>query len=234
MANYSKWDIDKWFQYSYMPTKRIIFVGSHSAETADGEESGTDCEMSEFFIKAMLHLNSTSNKPIMIHMNNLGGDWYHGMAMYDAIRASKAHVYGICWGYAMSMGSIIIQACDSRIVTRHCTFMIHESSDTLSGTTKKVQSWAKHNTDLQKRMYQIYHQRMRAAKPRITLKKIEELCASDTIYNAQEAVDCGLADWVLETLNDPYEFCATNEPNAKWKDGMKLGKRESSHSEDEN
>lgn len=225
---YTKEDIDRWFDYSYLPTQRMIHVGSHNAETASGEgESGTDCLMSEFFIKAMLHLNSISSKPIFIHMNNLGGDWFHGMSMYDAIRASKSHVYGVCWGYAMSMGSIVIQACDSRIITPHCTFMIHDGFECLNGTCKAVEAWAKYAGKLRKIMYEIYSERMKAAKPRITIQKIEDLCSHDTIFTAEESVSNGLADWVLEDMEDPAKYYATDTQNAKWKSGMKLGKHES-------
>ncbi len=225
---YIKEDIDRWFEYSYLPSKRLIHIGSHDAETSGGDgESGTDCQMSEFFIKAILHLNTISAKqPIFVHMNNLGGDWYHGMSIYDAIRASSAHVYGICWGHAMSMGSIIIQACDSRIVAPHCTFMIHDGFETLNGTCKTVEAWAKYVAKLRKKMYQIYLGRMKAAKPRITIQKIENLCSNDTIFTAESAVDYGLADWVLESLEDPYKYYATDNQNAKWKPSMKLGKHE--------
>ena len=52
MANYVREDIDRWFEYSYLPSKRMIHVGSHDAEIIDGEgESGTDCQMAEFFLK---------------------------------------------------------------------------------------------------------------------------------------------------------------------------------------
>ena len=227
MSNYTKEDIDRWFDYSYLPSKRIIYVGSHNAEMASGEgESGTDCQMSEFFIKAILHLNTISHKPIFIHMNNLGGDWLHGMAIYDAIRASQTHVYGICWGYAMSLGSIIIQACDSRIVAPHCIFMIHDGSESLTGTCKSIERWAKYTAQSRRRMYEIYLSRMKAVKPRMTITKIEQLCSHDTIFTAEEAVANGLADWVLENIEDPYRYYATDNQNAKWQSGMKLGKHE--------
>lgn len=231
---YIKEDIDRWFEYSYLPSKRLVHIGSHDAEMESGEgESGTDCQMSEFFIKAILHLNSISSKPIFVHMNNLGGDWFHGMSIYDAIIASTAHVYGVCWGHAMSMGSIIIQACDSRIITPHCTFMIHDGFDTLSGTYRTIEAWAKYSGKLRQRMYEIYLSRMKMAKPRITIEKIKELCSHDTIFTSKETINYGLADWVLETLEDPYKYYATDNQNAKWKSGMKLGKHETEEGEEE-
>lgn len=234
MANYVKEDIDRWFDYSYLSSKRMIHIGSHDAEMESGEgESGTDCQMSEFFLKAITHLNRISNQPIVVHMNNLGGDWFHGMSIYDAIRASTAHVYGICWGYAMSMGSIIIQACDSRIVSPNCTFMIHDGTEDLHGPCKSVEAWAKFAAKSRQRMYEIYFSRMKPAKTRITMKRIEELCSHDTIFTAEDAVNYGLADWILETLEDPYKYYATDTQNAKWQSGMKLGKHEAEEEVDE-
>ena len=75
-------------------------------------------------------------------------------------------------------------------------------------------------------MYEIYLSRMKPAKPRITIKKIEELCSHDTIFTAEETVNYGLADWVLDDLDDPYKYYATDSQNAKWKPAMKLGKHE--------
>lgn len=224
---YIKEDIDRYFDYNYLPSKRLIYIGSQNAETINGEgESGVDCKMSEFFIKAITHLSSISNKPIIVHMNNIGGDYQHGMAIYDAIRLSSSHIYCICWGHAMSMGSIIVQACDSRIVAPHCTFMIHDGFENLNGTCKSIEAWAKYTTKMRKRMYEIYFSRMKATKPRITLQKIEEFCSHDTIYTADEAVNQGLADWVLETMEDPYNYYATDTQNSKWQPAMKLGKHE--------
>lgn len=227
MASYIKEDGDRWFDYNYFPSKRIIYLGSHTAETKESNgESGTDCQMAEFCLKALIHLNLNSKKPIIIHMNNMGGDYYHAMAIYDAIRASRCHVYGICWGYAMSMGSIIIQACDTRIVAPHCTFMIHDGSEYLSGTPKTVEAWTTHYKKLRKHMYEIYLSRMKAVRPRMNIKRIEELCSHDTIMSAQEAVRIGLADWILDTLKDPYEYCVTSTQDGKWQPGMKSGKHE--------
>lgn len=224
---YIKEDIDRFFDFGYLPSRRLIYVGSQTAEMDSGEgESGTDCRMAESFLKAMTHLNHISNKPIIIHMNNIGGDYTHGMAIFDAIRLSRCHVYGIAWGYATSMGSIILQACDTRIITPNCVFMIHDGTETFSGTCKAVEAWVRYSAKTRQRIYNIYYSRMKAAKPRITLKKIEDMCSHDTIFNAEEAVAYGFADWVMERIDDPYKYCATDNQNAKWQSGMKMGKHE--------
>lgn len=225
---YIKEDLDRYFDYSYLPSQRLIYMGSRSTETENDEgESGTDYRMSEFFIKAITHLNSISNKPIIVHMNNIGGDYQHAMSIYDIIRLSSSHIYGIAWSYATSMGSVILQAFDTRIITPSCVLMIHDGEDSLYGPCKSVEAWAKYNAKQRKKMYEIYFSRMKAAKPRITLKKIEELNSHDTIFTAKETVSWGLADWQMETIKDPYRYYATETQNSKWQPGMKIGKHES-------
>ena len=219
MAKQFKEDIDRYFDYSCYAPARYLYVGSIESDTEDGE-SGTDCAMSEYLIKGITYLESVNRKPITIYANNLGGDWYHGMAMYDAIRASNCHITMIAMGYACSMGSVILQAADTRIISPNCVFMIHDGQDSISGHPKDVQRWANQIPKIARRMYEIYQQRMKVKNSRITLKQIEELCNHDTIYNAKEAVAKGFADWVLETLGD-IKYTATDEEK-KWSpDGKK-------------
>lgn len=96
------------------------------------------------------------------------------MAIYDIIRLSPSHIYGTAWGYATSMGSIILQAFDTRIITPNCVLMIHDGKDSLTGTPKSVEAWAKQSKKIRKRTYEIYFTRMKAAKPRITIEKLKK------------------------------------------------------------
>jgi len=225
----SREDLDRYFEYGIYPQKRILDLLSVSED----EESGTDHKMFERFLKGITYLDSLSNKSITVQMNNIGGDWYHGMAIYNLIRACRCHVTIIAYAHACSMGSVILQAADTRIIAPDCVTMIHDGMDSLDGSQKSVENWAKEGKHIRKRMYDIYFERMKAAKPRITLKKIEELCSHDTIFNAQQAVDVGLADWVLESLEDPKKWVATKNAETKWQPEIKIkGKHEKEEDDD--
>lgn len=212
---HNKEELDHWFDVSVLQSQRTLYLGTCSQQS-DGE-SGTDWQMAEMFIKGITYLSSLSSKPIIVHQNNLGGDWYHGMAVYDAIRACRCHVTMVAWGYCCSMGSIIFQAADTRIIAPNAVMMIHDGEDTLHGPAKTVERWAAYSKVLRQRMYSIYLERIRE-KRRIKVEKIEDLCSHDTIYDAKKAVDVGLADWVLETMDDPKLHYATDE-GVKWKPG---------------
>jgi ATP-dependent Clp protease, protease subunit len=181
--------IDRFFDYDVHVETRTIYMGSIvSNETY---ESGTDAILAERMIKALTLLGTTPDKPIRILMNNLGGYWFHGMAIYDAIKACPAHVTIEVFGQAMSMGSIILQAADDRILHPNAWVMVHDGTDGFAGTPKSFEAWAVHSKKIRKKMYEIYAER--SGKP---ASYWEKKCANDYILSAVEAVEEGLADSV--------------------------------------
>ena len=80
-----------WFDQNLDTETRTIYMGSVGRNYND-EETGVDSFMAEYFIKGM-HMFETRNpeKEITIIMNNPGGEWYHGMAIYDTIMNSPCH-----------------------------------------------------------------------------------------------------------------------------------------------
>jgi ATP-dependent protease ClpP protease subunit len=152
-------EIDKWFDLNVDMDHRTIYMGS-AGYTYDESETGVDHLMAEFFIKGMHALEVKNKKPITILMNNPGGDWYHGMAIYDAIKCSQCHCTIRVYGHAMSMGSIILQAADRRIMMPNSRFMIHYGYDGKLGHAKIVYKWADEGKRVNWEMENIYLDRM--------------------------------------------------------------------------
>jgi hypothetical protein len=59
-------------------------------------------------------------------MQSRGGDWNDGMAIFDAIRATRSHVTILAYAHARSMTSIIFQAADQRVIMPNCIFLAHQ------------------------------------------------------------------------------------------------------------
>src|SRR5271166_6582243 len=116
MARIVKDDVDRFHDYSIHIPSRTIFMGTENLSETDFEESGVDTSMAERQIKNLHLLDSISKDEITILMNNIGGDVIHGMAIYDAIRSCQSHITIKVLGHAMSMGSIILQAADERLM----------------------------------------------------------------------------------------------------------------------
>lgn len=155
MANIIRENIDRWFDFNLDVDNRTLFMGSMSSNENSGE-SGVDNFMAEYVIKGMHVLDSKNDKPITIIMNNPGGDWYHGMAIYDAIHNSKSHCTIKVYGHAMSMGSIILQAADSRVMMPNSRFMIHYGYDGRYGHSKIFERWADEGKRVNLDMENIY------------------------------------------------------------------------------
>lgn len=145
---------DKWFDNNVDLTNRTIYIGSINKN--DGLESGVDAFMAESTIKAMHVLENKNSESITILMNNPGGDWYHGMAVYDVIKQAKSHCTIKVFGYAMSMGSIILQAADKRVMMPHSKFMIHFGSTSVDNHMKTVERVVEEEKRLNYIMENIY------------------------------------------------------------------------------
>lgn len=201
MARSIRDDLDKFFDYQiYLPT-RTIYIGSAENDMEDGE-SGTDAAMAERAVKSLHVLDSVAplgDKPITIYMNNPGGSVKSGFAIYDAIKACKNHVTMKCLGECSSMATIILQAADSRILSQHITFMIHSGTTAFSEDhIKNVKNAMKWDEMLDEYTVNIYLEKIRQKHPEFTRQQLNNKLQFDTFLTAQEAVDLGLADSILE------------------------------------
>ena len=201
MARFNKDDIDKFFDYQiYLPT-RTIYIGSAENDMESGE-SGTDTSMAERVVKSLHILDSTApsgDKPIVIMMNNPGGHVKSGFAIYDAIKACKNHITMICYGECSSMATVILQAADLRILAPHITFMIHMGTTMFSEDhIKNVKNALKWDDKLDEFTVSIYMEKIRQKHPDFTKQQLMSKLQFDSFLTAQQAVDLGLADSVLE------------------------------------
>lgn len=188
-------DVDKLYDYDLFIPGKIVYIGSVTADIEHGE-SGVDAVMAERAIKALTLLDQ-SDGDITIILNNPGGDWFHGMAIYDAIRQCKNHVIVKVYGMAMSMGGVILQAADERIMMPNAKFMMHYGSMGMQETHAKIfKKWADESERINDDMEQIFLEKMREKDPDFKLKKLKEMLDYDTILTAEETVKLGLADKV--------------------------------------
>jgi len=188
-------DFDKFHDYNLFMPARTIYYGS-MAEEWDGVEAGVDYISTSNLIKNLIILDNISQEPITIYMNTPGGDWYHGIALYDLIIGIRAPVTIVCLGWIMSMGTIILQAANKRVLLPNCGFMIHDGKEGYIGETKNFEAWAEEAKYTRKKMYQIYLHRIKQKHPRFTIAQVEKLCLHDRFLRPERAVELNLADMV--------------------------------------
>jgi ATP-dependent protease ClpP protease subunit len=120
---------------------RTIFLHAYIGES---EDPGVDYRMSARFIKNLHFLNNLNQTKITIHLQTIGGDWHEGMAIYDAMKASKSKIEIVGHGSVSSMGSIIMQAAHKRLLMPSAEFMVHYGDvalDTTSAGARTAVNW---------------------------------------------------------------------------------------------
>jgi ATP-dependent Clp protease protease subunit len=193
------------FEYGIDIQKRLLYLGS--LPNMMEADPGVDFRMAERAIKGLMFLDSlqygTGKKkrtvPITIALNTPGGDVDHGLAIYDAIKSCLNPVHIIVYGRAHSMGSIILQAADRRIMAPNASIMIHYGECYIEGHPKLV---AKFNSQLKRNklfMEQLFHKKMKEKNPKISLKKVQKMLDFDTFFTPAEAIKYGLADGILNS-----------------------------------
>lgn len=186
------------YEHGLAIPSRTLYMGSMSYEKNDKSESGVDFRMAENVIKG-LHIltNMDAINEITILMNNIGGDEYHGFAIYDAIKYSKAPVKIIVYGYAMSMGSVILQAAKKRVMTPNATMMVHMGSLDVGLDQRDITSFKGEWDRINMLTNEIYLGKIREHNPRYSPNQLNELLSTDRYLSAKQSVELGLADEVM-------------------------------------
>ena len=208
--NQKSYIIEELHLYDLLLDSREIFL--HGSEYSE-EDSGVDFRMSSRFLKNMRLLESISAEPIIIHQQSVGGEWHDGMLIYDMISNSNCHIIFVMHGIACSMGSIIPQAADTRVIMPSCTFMVHSGYTSISSdlTYKQSRSLFEIEEKLQETMLDIYCSVCRNGhifqKEQLNDKQIREFIIGkidqkeDWWLLARDAVNYGFADAVFGDLN---------------------------------
>lgn len=190
LANVEKFHSDN----LYIPTRTIYFGGTN---VLDDDPDEVNCKTAGQLIKNLHILDNKEKGPITIMLSTPGGNWEDGIAMYDVIKKIKSSVTIMGMGKLYSMGSIIMQAGDRRLLMPNSTMMIHDGSDGFEGNAKDYENWAEFSKHVRKTMYKIYYDKMKKKKTKITLKDVEEMCEHDNWFTAKEAIKVGLADRLM-------------------------------------
>jgi ATP-dependent protease ClpP protease subunit len=142
-----------------------------------------------------------------------GGTWENGMVIYDAIRSCRSYVTMLVHGQAYSMGAVILQAADFRVIQPNASVMVHAGDLCIEDTHTGVKSAVRWEECLQKKMLDILaikcaeglyfcdEEMTHAQIVRYINEKLYE--SQDWYLTAEEAVHYGFVDAVLGSEDAP-------------------------------
>jgi len=149
--------------------------------------------------KLMLLEADKPGKEIKFYINSPGGVVTSGMVMYDTIKLIKSPVSTICMGLAASMGSILL-SCGTkgkRFIFPSGEVMIHQPS--LGGYYQATSADIEIQAD-QIRKTKELGAKILAENCGKTVEQIMQDFDRDYWMNAQEAVDYGIVDGILDKI----------------------------------
>ena len=175
--------------YSRLLKDRIVFIGTP-----------VDDYVANSVIAQLLFLQMQDpKKDIHIYINSPGGSVTAGLAMYDTMQFLTCDVNTYCIGIAASMGSVLLTAGTKgkRFCLPNSHVMIHQVSGGAQGTASDIERTIGFMFNLKKRLNGILAHH--AGK---TIEQIEKDSDRDNYLTAEEAVEYGLVDKVLESRKE--------------------------------
>lgn len=166
--------------------ERIIWLGS---EVRDDIANSICAQM-------LLLAAEDPEEDIYLYINSPGGSVTAGMAIYDTMKYIKPDVATVAMGMAASMGQFLLTSGTpgKRYITPHTRVLMHQPSGGACGTASDIRI----NADLIMKMKHELSE-ITAQQTGKTVEQILEDSDRDKWFSAQEALEYGFVDHVVET-----------------------------------
>lgn len=173
--------------FSRLLMDRIVFLGAPIND-----------DVANIIIAQLLFLDADNpERDIYLYINSPGGIVSSGMAIYDTMQFLRAPVNTICMGMAASMAAFLLAAGtkNKRSALPHARIMIHQPSGGAQGTAADIEIQAREVLYLRTKLNELYSKHTGK-----TVEQIEKDSDRDRFMSAEEAVDYGLIDKVIQHM----------------------------------
>ncbi|MBP7530060.1 MAG: ATP-dependent Clp endopeptidase proteolytic subunit ClpP [Syntrophorhabdaceae bacterium] len=171
--------------YSRLLKERIVFLGT-----------AVDDMIANIIIAQLLFLESEDpSKDIYLYINSPGGIITSGLAIYDTMQYIKAPVVTTCIGQAASMGAVLLAGGEKgkRFALPHSRILIHQPLGGAQGQASDIDIQAKEILRMREAINYILVKH--TGQP---LEKVEKDTERDYFMDAQQAIEYGIVDQILE------------------------------------
>jgi len=180
--------------YSRLLRDRVIFLGGV-----------LDDDAANLIVAQMLFLsNEDAKSDIHFYINSAGGSVTAGMAVYDTMRFLRCDVSTYCVGLAASMGALLLLGGTNgkRFLLPNSSVMLHQPliRGRITGPATDLQIEAEEMLRVRQRIYDIIAEH--TGKDSAT---IEKDCDRNKWMNAQQAIEYGVGDKILEKMPEMAE-----------------------------
>jgi ATP-dependent Clp protease, protease subunit len=170
--------------YSRLLNERIIFIGQQ-----------IDDDIANLVVAQLIHLESDDpDKDIAVYVNSPGGSLHAGLAIYDAMQYVNPDVSTLCYGMAMSAGSLILTGGTKgkRYTLPNARILIHQPSSGFQGQSSDIEIHANEILELRRVLEEIYSRHTGQ-----TREQVHDDMERDRFFSTEQAVEYGLVDEII-------------------------------------
>ena len=151
----------------------------------------------ERFKECVARIANIKNKQVRVNIRSTGGDVNDAMLIYEALRATGAHVTTCCYGYTASAATIVAQAASEgcRYIASTSLYLIHNSICSVEGNAAEIEAEIELLRQTDERIAEIYARHSGRDKQEMAAL-MSENGGRGRWLSPVEVVEAGLADAV--------------------------------------
>lgn len=193
--------------YSLLLKNRIVFVGTPITD-----------QTANLIVAQLLYLsNDDSDAPIQMYINSPGGQIYAGLAIYDTMQMISNPINTVAVGVTASFGTVLLTAGTpgQRYALPHSTVHLHQPLGGVQGQATDIEIQTNEILRLRSTLNSILSRH--TGQPE---EKVKDDTERDYWLTAQDAVEYGLVDKVLEPNKDSILSAVSKSKKDKEEDSL--------------
>jgi len=132
---------------------------------------------------------------INLYVNSFGGSVFEGTAIYSQLKRHPAQKIGYVDGFACSIATIPLMACDKVIMPKNTMMMIHNMWNVVAGNASQLRKGADDLDVIMAGNRQAY---LMKSNGKLAEENLIQMLDAETWLTADQCIEYGLADELLE------------------------------------
>lgn len=184
--------------FELLEKKRILWLNNEVNDDTMGEISA----------KMLLMAEEDPETDIALFINSPGGSISSGLMLYDVMNLIPNDIVTVATGMAASMGQFLLTvgAEGKRFITPNARVLLHQPLGGFSGTASDIQGQAELILKMKDQLAAIT-----ASRTGKTLEQIHEDGDRDRWFSAEESLEYGFVDHIIQNLSEIQKFTNSQE-----------------------
>jgi ATP-dependent protease ClpP protease subunit len=154
-------------------------------------------------------LENANGLDVTFNIASEGGSYFEGLTMAAMISSYKGKTTAKGIGIVASAATVVFLAADEKVLTSNSFFMIHSAWSGAEGNAKQISKTVELLNRVDEQMVNIYTAQMESKGKLInnsiddTKAYVRNMMSEETWLTAEEAVDYGFADYIMDEAQIP-------------------------------